>query len=180
MILAAHAIAISFCPGAVVIATVPSARPVRAPVTGVALALAAGLIAHATGLVALVRDGGAPAVTGLGPALSFAGFAGLAAYASAAAAGIMYPVAHRDLKSRRFGTREANTFLDAGARVQVVDPRARHELRARGRGAGVVYAASCLFGVQDAVQREADAADERAPADHAARTPRITNPGTDE
>ena len=163
MILAAHAIAISCYLGAVVIAAVPFARPVRAPVTGVALALAAGLLAHATGLTVLARDGGATAVTGLGPSLSFAGFAvaaallvvellarevtltlaaaplaaattaaaniaglrpmldaqggrglwlalhiliafaGLAAYATAAAAGAMYLVAHRDLKSRRFG-----------------------------------------------------------------------------
>jgi HemX protein len=163
MILAAHAIAISLYLGAVIVAAVPFARPVRAPVTGVALALAAGLVAHAAGLAALARDGGATAVTGLGPSLSFAGFAlattllvvelvarevtltlaaaplaaltttaaniaglrpmldaqggralwlalhilvafvGLAAYATAAAAGAMYLVAHRDLKARRFG-----------------------------------------------------------------------------
>lgn len=163
MILAAHAIAILCYLGAALLAAVPFARPVRAPVTAVALVLAAGLVAHAAGLAALARDGGATAVTGLGPSLSFAGFAvaaallavellarevtltlaaaplaalattaaniaglhpmldaqggravwlslhilvafvALAAYATAAAAGAMYLVAHRDLKSRRFG-----------------------------------------------------------------------------
>lgn len=190
MILAAHAIAISCYLGAVVIATAPFARPVRAPVTGVALALAAGLLPHATGLVALVRDGGATAVTGLGPALWFAAFAVAAALLAVEliardatltlVAGAMYPVAHRDLKSLRFGTRKTNTFLDAGARGQVVDPRARNEPRARGRGTGVVDAASYRFGVQDAVQREVGAVDEPAPADHVACTFRFTNPGTDE
>jgi HemX protein len=163
MVLAAHAIAISCYLGAVLIAAVPLARPVRTPVAGVAIALAVGLLAHGLGLAALAQDGGAAALTGLGPSLSFAGFAvaftllvvelltrevtltlaaaplaalstmagniaglqpmldargargvwlalhiviafaALAAYATAAAAGTMYLVAHRDLKSRRFG-----------------------------------------------------------------------------
>jgi hypothetical protein len=112
-----------------------------------ALALSAGLLARATGLVALVREGGAPAVTG----------------------------------PRR--VREGGAPAVTGprpARVQVVDPRATDELRARGRSTGVVNAACRLSGVQDAVQRDADAVDEPAPADHVARTSRFTNPGTDE
>jgi HemX protein len=163
MILAAHAVAISCYLGAVLIAALPFARPVRAPVVGVACALGAGLLAHGFGLAALANQGGAAALTGLGPSLSFAGFAvaaalllveliardvtltfaaaplaalstavgnlaglrpvvdaqggralwlilhivvafvALAAYATAAAAGAMYLVAHRDLKERRFG-----------------------------------------------------------------------------
>jgi HemX protein len=163
MILAAHAIAISCYLGAVLIAALPFARPVRAPVGSVASVLGAGLLAHGFGLAALAGQGGAAALTGLGPSLSFAGFAvaaalllveliardvtltfaaaplaalstaagnlagltpvldarggraiwlilhiliafvALAAYATAAAAGAMYLVAHRDLKERRFG-----------------------------------------------------------------------------
>lgn len=163
MILAAHAVAISCYLAAVLIAAVPFARPVRAPVRGVALALGAGLLAHGVALFLLARGEGVMALTGLGPSLSFAAFAvaatllvvevlardvtltlaaaplaalvataanfaglhplldarggraiwlalhivlafiGLAAYATAAAAGTMYLVAHRDLKSRRFG-----------------------------------------------------------------------------
>lgn len=163
MILAAHAIAISCYLGAVLIAALPFARPVRAPVGGVAAVLGAGLLAHGFALVSLAGEGGASALTGLGPSLSFAGFAvaatllvvellardvtltlaaaplaalltaagniaglrpmldaqggralwlalhivlafvALASYATAAAAGTMYLVAHHDLKSRRFG-----------------------------------------------------------------------------
>lgn len=163
MILPAHAVAISCYLGAAIIAAVPFARPVRAPVAGVAAALGLGLFSHALGLTALAAQGGTTALTGLGPALSFAGFAVAAtllavelisrevsvtlaaaplaalattagnvaglepmlstggaqglwlvlhivvafvafgAYAAAAAAGAMYLVAHRDLKSRRFG-----------------------------------------------------------------------------
>jgi len=54
------------------------------------------------------------------------------------------------------------------------------EAAGNGRGLGVVDAASYLFGVEDAVQREPDAAEQPSPADDVSRTPRITNPGTDE
>src|SRR5688500_2184564 len=159
----AHFLAVTLYLGAAAIAALPFARRVKAPVTGVVIALLAGIAAHGTALFGLSREAGAASLTGLGPALSFAGlvlavalviveimakevsltliaapltalvtmagnltgmqpflepqgaravwltmhivlsFAGMAAYATAAAAGTMYLVARRELKSGRFG-----------------------------------------------------------------------------
>jgi HemX protein len=163
MIAIAHFIAVTFYVGAAAIAALPFARRVKAPVSGVVIALLLGIGAHATALAGLTRQAGAASLTGLGPGLSFAGlvlalslliveslarevsltlvaaplaalvtmagnltgmqpfleaqgtravwlamhivlsFAGIAAYATAAAAGTMYLVARRELKSARFG-----------------------------------------------------------------------------
>jgi HemX protein len=163
MIAIAHFLAISAYLGAAALAAVPFARPVKAPITGVLVALSIGLVAHAAALASFTITAGAVPFTGLGPALSFAGFllaatltlaeflarevsltviaaplaavptlcaniiglapgrteegfrgvwlfahialsfAGIAAFATAAAAGIMYLAEHRELKSRRFG-----------------------------------------------------------------------------
>lgn len=54
------------------------------------------------------------------------------------------------------------------------------EAAGNGRGLGVVDAASYLFGVEDAVQREPNVAEAPSHTDDASRTLRITNPGTDE
>jgi ABC-type uncharacterized transport system permease subunit len=164
MIAIAHFVAISCYLGAAALAAVPFARPVKAPVRGVALALAAGVAAHIVALSAFALQSSALPLTGLGPALSFAGavlaltllfvevlarevsmtliaaplaaipticaniigltpgegaagvqgiwlfahialsFVGIAAFATAAAAGTMYLVQRHELKSRRFGT----------------------------------------------------------------------------
>ena len=163
MIAIAHFIAVTCYLGAAAIAALPFARRVRAPVLAVIIALLLGIAAHGTALAALARENGAASLTGLGPALSFAGlvlaislvvvemlahevslalvaaplaalvtmagnitglhpflepqgaravwltihivlsFVGIAAYATAAAAGAMYLVARRELKSARFG-----------------------------------------------------------------------------
>jgi HemX protein len=163
MIAIAHFIAISCYVAAAALAALPFARRVRAPVGSVIAILAAGIIVHAAGLAAITLKAGAAPVTGLGPALSFAGFVlalallvvevlakevsltlaaaplaalmtiaanvtglrpllspagsrsswlvlhivlsfvGIAAYATAAAAGVMYLLARRDLKSAKFG-----------------------------------------------------------------------------
>ena len=163
MIVVAHFVAISFYIAAAALAALPFARRVSAPVNGVIASLALGIASHAIALITLARESGSGSLTGLGPALSFAGFilavslllveafarevsvaliaaplsalivtmanvfglrplmdpqgsravwlvmhivlsfAGMAAYATAAAAGTMYLVAHRDLKSARFG-----------------------------------------------------------------------------
>jgi len=164
MIAIAHFIAISCYLGAAALAAVPFARPVKASVGGVTALLAIGLAAHVTGLLAFALRSSSVPLTGLGPALSFAGavlaftllivevlawdaslalvaaplaalpticanaigltpgrsaegargvwlfahialsFVGIAAFATAAAAGAMYLVQRRELKSRRFGT----------------------------------------------------------------------------
>jgi ABC-type uncharacterized transport system permease subunit len=164
MIAIAHFIAISCYLGAAALAAVPFARPVRAPVRGVLAALGLGCAAHGVALLVFGWRAGAVPLTGLGPALSFAGlvlaftllvvellardvsltlvaaplaaisticaniigltpgrgaegmrgiwlfahialsFVGIAAFATAAAAGTMYLVQRRELKSRRFGT----------------------------------------------------------------------------
>jgi ABC-type uncharacterized transport system permease subunit len=164
MIAIAQFIAISFYLGAAALAAVPFARPVEAPVRGVAGALALGIASHILALVAFGLEAGAVPMTGLGPALSFAGlvlaltlllveilardvsltlvaaplaaiptifaniigmtpgraadgargvwlfahiglsFVGIAAFGTAAAAGTMYLLQRRELKSRRFGT----------------------------------------------------------------------------
>jgi HemX protein len=163
MIAIAHFIAVTFYLGAAAIAALPFARRVRAPVLWVVVALLLGIAAHGTALFLLAQRSGAASLTGLGPALSFAGlvlaislvivetlahevslalvaaplaafvtmagnitgmrpllepqgtravwltmhivlsFIGIAAYATAAAAGAMYLVARRELKSARFG-----------------------------------------------------------------------------
>jgi ABC-type uncharacterized transport system permease subunit len=164
MIAIAHFIAISCYLAAAALAAVPFARPVKAPVRGVIAVLSLGIVAHAVALFAFAREAGAVPLTGLGPALSFAGlilaltlliveylardvsmtliaaplaaipticanvigltpgrgaegvrgvwlfahialsFVGIAAFATAAAAGTMYLVQRHELKSRRFGT----------------------------------------------------------------------------
>lgn len=163
MIAIAHFIAVTFYVGAAAVAALPFARRVKAPVAGVVIALLLGVGAHATALAGLTKQAGAASLTGLGPALSFAGFVlalslviveslarevsltliaaplaalvtmagnltgmhpfldpqgaravwlsmhivlsfiGIAAYATAAAAGTMYLVARRELKSAHFG-----------------------------------------------------------------------------
>jgi ABC-type uncharacterized transport system permease subunit len=159
----AHFVAITCYVGAAALAATPFARPVGAPVRGVAALLAAGVLAHAVGLLEYAMRVGQLPLTGLGPSLSFAGlvlaatllvvelaardvsltlvaaplaavpticanliglvpglepagargswliahialsFLGIAAFATAAAAGCMYLVERRELKSRRFG-----------------------------------------------------------------------------
>ena len=164
MIAIAQFIAISCYIGAAALAAVPFARPVKAPVTGVLLALAAGIAAHVVALLSFAERSSVVPLTGLGPSLSFAGlvlaftllivetlardvsltviaaplaaiptifanvvgltpgptadgmrgiwlfahialsFIGIAAFATAAAAGTMYLVQRHELKSRRFRT----------------------------------------------------------------------------
>src|SRR6478752_1722747 len=125
----AHFIAITCYLGAAALAATPFARPVGAPVRGVVAVLGLGVLAHLAGLAAYVHRVGQLPLTGLGPSLSFAGLvlaatlllvealardvsltlvaAPLAAvpttFATAAAAGCMYLVERRELKSRRFG-----------------------------------------------------------------------------
>lgn len=164
MIAIAQFVAISCYLGAAALAAVPFARPVRALVAGVVGALGLGIAAHVVALLAFARQSSSVPLTGLGPALSFAGlvlaatllvveilardvsltlvaaplaaipticanvigltpgrgaegargiwlfshialsFVGIAAFATAAAAGAMYLVQRRELRSRRFGT----------------------------------------------------------------------------
>src|ERR1041385_7573372 len=73
MIAIAHFVAISCYIGAAALAAVPFARPVRAPVRGVVALLSAGILAHTAALFAFARQASAVPITGLGPALSFAG-----------------------------------------------------------------------------------------------------------
>ena len=73
MIAIAHFIAVTFYVGAAAVAAVPFARRVKAPVSGVVIALLLGIGAHATALAGLTRQAGAASLTGLGPGLSFAG-----------------------------------------------------------------------------------------------------------
>ena len=163
MIAIAHFIATTCYLGAAALAAAPFARPIRAPLRAVLALLAAGVLAHGVALTALARAEGQAPMTGLGPALSFAGiavavmlllvellarevsltlvaaplaafltvvanlaglvpsaeppggrgawfvahialsFLGLAGLATAAAAGTMYLVQRRELRSRRFG-----------------------------------------------------------------------------
>jgi HemX protein len=164
MIAIAHFVAISCYLGAAALAAVPFARPVKAPTGGVLAGLATGVVVHIGALVGFALRSSAAPLTGLGPALSFAGlvlaltllvvellardvsmtliaaplaaistacaniigltpgrsaegvrgiwllshialsFIGIAAFGTAAAAGAMYLVQRRELKSRRFGT----------------------------------------------------------------------------
>src|SRR5258708_7862309 len=69
----AHFIAITCYIGAAALAATPFARPVGAPVRGVVAMLAAGVLAHAGGLLSYVQRVGQLPLTGLGPSLSFAG-----------------------------------------------------------------------------------------------------------
>lgn len=163
MIAIAHFIAISCYIGAAALAATPFVRPVAAPLRGVIAVLGAGVAAHGAALASVGRAAHQLPLTGLGPALSFAGFvlaltlviaellardvsltlvaapfaalataianiiglrplldarglegvwlvshialsfAGMAAFATAAAAGAMYLLERRELKSRRFG-----------------------------------------------------------------------------
>lgn len=159
----AHYAAITCYLGAAALAATPFARPVSAPVRGVAALLGVGVLAHLVGLAAYVERVGQLPLTGLGPSLSFAGlvlaatllaveiiardvsltlvaaplaaiptifatfigftpgvepagargawlfahialsFLGIAGFGTAAAAGCIYLVERRELKSRRFG-----------------------------------------------------------------------------
>jgi ABC-type uncharacterized transport system permease subunit len=74
MIAIAHFIATTCYLGAAALAAAPFARPVRAPVRWVILLLGVGVLAHGAGLAAVARQAGQAPMTGLGPALSFAGF----------------------------------------------------------------------------------------------------------
>ncbi|MDQ3698899.1 MAG: cytochrome c biogenesis protein [Gemmatimonadota bacterium] len=163
MIATAHFLAITCYLGAVALAAAPFARPIGAPVRGVVTALGLGVAAHVAGLAGLAMIYNQPPLTGIGPALSFAGalvattllatellarevsltlvgaplaalvaaagsiaglvprpepggvqgmwlmshialsFTGMASFATAAAAGAMYLVERRELRSRRFG-----------------------------------------------------------------------------
>lgn len=77
------------------------AREVSLTLLAAPLAALAATAGNIAGMRPVVDAGGARAVwLALHIVLAFAG---LAAYATAAAAGTMYLVAHRDLKSRRFG-----------------------------------------------------------------------------
>src|SRR5688500_20377477 len=69
----AHFLAVTLYLGAAAIAALPFARRVKAPVTGVVIALLAGIAVHGTALFGLSREAGAASLIGLGPALSFAG-----------------------------------------------------------------------------------------------------------
>ncbi|HEX3866187.1 MAG TPA: cytochrome c biogenesis protein CcsA [Gemmatimonadaceae bacterium] len=164
MIAIAQFIAISCYLAAAALAAVPFARPVKAPVRGVSSILGLGVGAHAFALIAFARQAEAVPLTGLGPALSFAGlvlaftllvveilardasltlvaaplaavptacaniigltpgrgadgargvwlfahiavsFIGIAGFATAAAAGAMYLLQRRELRSHRFST----------------------------------------------------------------------------
>src|SRR5919202_5180009 len=72
MIAAAHALAIAFYIGAAALAAAPFARPMTAPVRGVIVLIALGVIAHAVGLLVFARHFGQAPLTGIGPSLSFA------------------------------------------------------------------------------------------------------------
>lgn len=68
----AHSLAISCYVGAAALAAAPFVRPTRAPRRAVLVALALGVAAHLVALFGVGRAAGAPPLTGLGPALSFA------------------------------------------------------------------------------------------------------------
>src|ERR1041385_6455299 len=74
MIAIAHFIAITCYLGAAALAAAPFARPVPAPVRGVLAVLGAGVAAHVAALAIFALIARAVPLTGLGPALSFAGF----------------------------------------------------------------------------------------------------------
>lgn len=74
MIAIAHFVAVTFYLGATAAAALPFARPVKAPVRVAAALLAIGLGAHLAALGALIDVTAAQPLSGLGPALSVAGF----------------------------------------------------------------------------------------------------------
>jgi HemX protein len=164
MVAIALLLAVACYAGAAALAITPFARPVGPPFRGVVIALTLGVLAHAGAMAAAARFAGGVPVSGLGPALSFAGlalavallltellardatlsligaplaavvtavaidvgwrpfaqprgaqgawlvshvafsFIGIAALATAAAAGALYLVERHELKSRRFGS----------------------------------------------------------------------------
>src|SRR3954471_24564293 len=69
----AHFVAITCYIGAAALAATPFARPVGAPVRGVAALLGAGVVAHVVALLVYAQRVGQLPLTGLGPSLSFAG-----------------------------------------------------------------------------------------------------------
>src|SRR4051812_1985730 len=73
MIAFAHFFAISCYVGCVAVAATPFARPVRAPVVLLCCILGLGVLSHLLGLVLYSVQAGSIPLTGLGPALSFAG-----------------------------------------------------------------------------------------------------------
>src|SRR4051812_26599375 len=73
MIAIAHFIAVSCYLGAAALAAVPFARPVRASTGAVLGVLGAGVLVHVGALIALAVQSSTAPLTGLGPALSFAG-----------------------------------------------------------------------------------------------------------
>ena len=74
MMVIAHFVAITCYIAAAGLAALPFARRVEAPVKGSCWVLAAGVLAHLVALSSLVSASGSGSLTGLGPALSFAGF----------------------------------------------------------------------------------------------------------
>jgi ABC-type uncharacterized transport system permease subunit len=73
MMFIAHCIAITLYIAAAGLAAVPFARAIPAPVRGVVWLLSAGIAMHVLALADFVHVHGQPPLTGLGPALSFAG-----------------------------------------------------------------------------------------------------------
>ncbi|HEU4565939.1 MAG TPA: cytochrome c biogenesis protein CcsA [Gemmatimonadaceae bacterium] len=73
MILTAHLLAILSYLGAAALAAAPFARPLSAPVRGVVALLCVGVAAHVAGLAGLAALYEQAPLTGIGPALSFAG-----------------------------------------------------------------------------------------------------------
>src|SRR5215208_4699845 len=73
MVHVAHALAVLCYAGAAALAAAPFARPMAAPLRGVLALLAGGVGAHVAALGAVGLSQGQAPLTGLGPALSFAG-----------------------------------------------------------------------------------------------------------
>lgn len=73
MIALAHTLATSCYIGAAALAAAPFVRRIAAPWRGVAALLAIGIAAHIAALVGVALEAGRVPLTGLGPALSFAG-----------------------------------------------------------------------------------------------------------
>ncbi|MFL5581823.1 MAG: cytochrome c biogenesis protein CcsA [Gemmatimonadaceae bacterium] len=73
MVHVAHALAVLCYAGAAALAAAPFARPMAAPLRGVLALLAGGVGAHVAALGAVGLSQGQVPLTGLGPALSFAG-----------------------------------------------------------------------------------------------------------
>src|SRR5687767_5694491 len=71
----AHFLAATLYLAAAVLAAAPFVRRMAAPVRGVTTLVALGVAAHVGGLIGLGWQAGQLQVTGLGPALSFAGLA---------------------------------------------------------------------------------------------------------